>query len=544
MYIAPDSTIKILKNVPLDPTYDHTIFFLTSSNQYAFFNSKVKYTFTDQTYQRVNKGVMRVKCRAENLYDCNYIMFQNTAFGTKWFYAFIKAVEYVNNEVSEVTFEIDVMQTWFFDYTLDQCFVEREHSSSDNAGDNIVVEDLNLGNECVCNNRTTYDMNDMSVCIFSNRKIGDQDQQSQTINSIYAPIRVTAGVSSLNPAAVDASYQDYFDNNPENILCVFQYPTFLGSASQGGTTVQKTLPARPIQLDGYTPRNKKLYTHPYNYIIVSNNCGNIAVYKFESWKYAQDIGKFNISGVYVTSPCVVCYPLNYRGIPLDFDDGIVYSNFPQCPYPNDAFKAWWAQNKNTFATGQLASAVTGLTAGAVAGAKIGASAGFMMPGFGNIAGGAAGAVIGGIIGAGAACAASVARKEDMENAPSQTRGQVQTDSLNAAIGRVRFDFYFVSIKKEYARIIDEYFDRFGYATKRNKIPNRNVRPHWCYTKTIGCTLTGSIPCDDAAKICKIYDNGITFWKNGNEVGNYALDNTISGSIIPEYGLEAQDEGES
>ena len=81
-------------------------------------------------------------------------------------------------------------------------------------------------------------------------------------------------------------------------------------------------------------------------------------------------------------------------------------------------------------------------------------------------------------------------------------------------------------KLKYAKIIDEYFDRYGYATKRNKKPNRNVRPHWCYTKTIGCTITGSIPCDDATKICNIYKNGITFWMNGSEVGNYSLDNTV------------------
>ena len=27
-------------------------------------------------------------------------------------------------------------------------------------------------------------------------------------------------------------------------------------------------------------------------------------------------------------------------------------------------------------------------------------------------------------------------------------------------------------------------------------------------------------------ICKIFDNGITFWKNGNEIGNYSLDNSV------------------
>ena len=94
------------------------------------------------------------------------------------------------------------------------------------------------------------------------------------------------------------------------------------------------------------------------------------------------------------------------------------------------------------------------------------------------------------------------------------------------MGRVQFTFYNMSIKADFARIADDYFTRYGYATKLNKIPNRNVRPHWTYTKTIGCTISGSIPCDDANTICKIYDRGITFWNNGDEVGRYDLDNTV------------------
>lgn len=77
------------------------------------FPGLAKHSLTAQTYQRVNKGTMRVGLSADSCYDCNYLMFQNSGFGSKWFYAFITSVEYVNNAVTEITFEIDVMQTWF-----------------------------------------------------------------------------------------------------------------------------------------------------------------------------------------------------------------------------------------------------------------------------------------------------------------------------------------------------------------------------------------------------------------------------------------------
>ena len=44
--------------------------------------------------------------------------------------------------------------------------------------------------------------------------------------------------------------------------------------------------------------------------------------------------------------------------------------------------------------------------------------------------------------------------------------------------------------------------------------------------TNGCVLKGNAPADDIRKICSIYDDGITFWKNPSEVGNYSLDNSL------------------
>ncbi len=114
MYIEPKTNIKILKDVPLDTTYEHTLYFNNKIEQTNYFSSKVKYNLVNYTYQRVNRGVARVGIDTDALYDCNYMMFQNTAYGTKWFYAFITSVEYHNNGCCDISFEIDVMQTWFF----------------------------------------------------------------------------------------------------------------------------------------------------------------------------------------------------------------------------------------------------------------------------------------------------------------------------------------------------------------------------------------------------------------------------------------------
>lgn len=163
MYIAPNTTIILLQGVPLDNTYTDTIFFANATAQYNHFygvdtdryNRKI---FTEQSYQRIGRGRIRLQVSADEVYNYNYLMYRNTNYSNKWFYAFItKAPEYVNNLVCEIEFEIDVMQTWFFDYELEMSFVERETQATDVAGDNILDEPVELGPiKCYESNRSNW----------------------------------------------------------------------------------------------------------------------------------------------------------------------------------------------------------------------------------------------------------------------------------------------------------------------------------------------------------------------------------------------------
>ena len=533
MYIAPNTTIKILHGVPLDPTYDHTIYFASESAQSTYFSGKAKYVLTAQSYQRVQRGYMRVEIQAESLYDCNYLMFQNTSFGTKWFYAFIKSVEYINNAVSQIEFEIDVMQTWFFDYTLDACFVEREHTVTDNLYENIVEENLNLGDEAVCISTETFDMNEMEICILAKRENSWGVGQSKVVNGIYTPLLIIAGFEPSDFAYVDNLIFTSMGLKEDDIVVIYQYPAKCGNGvdaqhvpNDPPTTAKsytKTITANTTQIQGSTTgwKNKKLFSYPYNYLLVSNNNGQTAIYRWEDWNTNISRGLFRIVGVMATTPAIMCYPQNYKGIGDPYDEGLVFSNFPQCAWPGDTFKAWWAQNKASFVTSGISSVLGSVLAGA----------GALTAATGNPVIGVAGAVVSGA----SAIASHVARTEDLKETPPQTHGQTQTDSLKAGMGRMQFNFYNMTIKEQYARIIDDYFSRYGYACKRTKVPNRNARPYWTYTKTQACTITpnvdqyghGGLPADDAVAICNIYNNGITFWKNGDNIGNYTLDNSPS-----------------
>ena len=58
MFIEPNSTIKLLHNVPLDPTYEHTIFFDYVDRQTQWFNNYVK---TGMVFEKYRMFIRRVK---------------------------------------------------------------------------------------------------------------------------------------------------------------------------------------------------------------------------------------------------------------------------------------------------------------------------------------------------------------------------------------------------------------------------------------------------------------------------------------------------
>lgn len=548
MFIAPNSNIKIYKNVPLDPTYNNTLYFNNVAEQNAYFHGNqniLKYTLSAQSYQRVVKGSMKVAVQSDNLYDCNYLAFQNVSFGQKWFYAFITNVEYVNNETSEITFEIDVMQSYLFDVTLQECFVEREHTDNDAIGSNLLDEGLDTG-EYIINGVETSGFTDLTLVLLSNEWYEDVTPPELPDPKVYY---WHSTVANMQSGAVQGSYYYKFNNTPQgvnelnetlkifskegkndSIFGLFLLPSYFITTNPNTTepnSAERIYPKKFGSFEGYIPKNNKLYTYPYNFLYVSNMEGNSAVFPYE---YFDDPNTFSFKfyGTALPNAEIVAFPVDYKGTNgINKDEVMTISNFPQCSYNVDTYKAWLAQN-----TGNIAASVvsTAVTAGVGYGIK-NASGGFgykrkKYGGHYTKKYGAslqAKADVGLSIGSNILSLLGQANERAVQ--PIQTRGTTTSTVFTCA---KMLDFQFINkrVRREYAEIIDNYFSLYGYATKRVKIPNRNVRQEWTYVKTVGCNAKGGCPSDDLETIKEIYDSGITFWRNPNHVGNYSLANPI------------------
>lgn len=272
MLIQPDTYIRLIKNCPLDRTYDHTIYFESEDEQIAYFKNTLQgITFTKQSYQRYAEGVLHIQAKAEDLYDCNYLMFQNSAFGTKYFYAFITSIEYVNNVSSKVAYVIDVMQTWFFNYDLQHCFVEREHSVTDIIGENLVPENVDLGEYVSKYAGTFNELVEHSIVIAATHAVEDGKinlKPGKIYSLVYSGLfynvfpATNAGVEAANAFIT----LDSFLPGGSGIVSIFMMPTAMISDNSFPKVIDKTIPKHYDSWDGFTPKNKKLYTYPYNFL--------------------------------------------------------------------------------------------------------------------------------------------------------------------------------------------------------------------------------------------------------------------------------------
>lgn len=546
MYIEPNSTIKLLRGIPLDNTYKDTLYFKNfQEGQLTYFNSKVKHTFTEQSYQRVNREIMRLAVPADKCYDCNYMMFQNTSYNGKWFFAFINKVEYKNNGCCEIYYEIDVMQTWIYDVSFRECFIERCHPSTDTLGSNINPEPVQLGEYTYANyNAVSKTSNDLVVII----AIVDTDGEAvdgELYDRVYGGCELWV-YDSTDVQGINNKIKDYI-KSPESIVSMYMAPKYMINGGTipsthklgygaGATAQDVSFDAitHYDDFDGYKPKWNKLYTYPYNYFQLDNANGSTLALRYEFFENKKPI--ISLMGNLQQPVKVVARPKYYKANFSTTDarlntEQIVIEGYPMCSWNTDAFKAWLAQNTVPIAIGAVAGAatiaVTGGAGAAIAagtlsanlakakneGDTISAQNQYDATTMRRRAG-----EIGNTIGA-AAGLAQTAYTNSI--AADMIRGSIDSANVNIANGCQRLFSCRAHITGQYAKVIDDFFNMYGYAQNIVSKPDINAHPYWDYMKTSNCKLVGFVPADDLVRMEQINNSGITYWHDGDWVGKYS-----------------------
>lgn len=541
--MANNLTVVRLLSVPLEKDNLHTIYFNNLNSQTSYFSSKTVKTVENCTYQRKDK-IIRFPASYDSLLNCNYVMYKNNAYSDKWFYAFIDKMEYINDERTDIYIETDPLQTWMLEYDVKPSFVEREHADSDEVGEHTVPEQLETGDYiCGYYNKAGYaKSHDLMIVVGVTQDAEGEKVTGDLYDNIYSGVKYYAFSNSKNGVdALNAFIANYpKDGAKDAITCMFLAPKNLGFKADGepltytnfvhthfinnseAGTINTTIAFTSNLFEGYTPKNSKLLCYPYRYLLASNNNGASAIYKFERFYTRNDVVKtlippqFRIEGAITIGCSVRMYPTNYNGIEKNHSEGITLGKFPSLNWNTDVYTNWLTQNAVNIPV-SLGASVASIGMG-IAGVLASPTTG----GFSALAG--AGAIASGVQGV----ASTVGEIYSHSLQPPQAEGNLNSGDVITATGDNDFHFYEMTIKEEYARIIDGYFDMYGYKVNTVKKPSFLHRQNYWYTKTIDVNIDGNIPSEDMQKIKDCYNRGITFWVNPAVIGDYSVPNKVTG----------------
>lgn len=147
--------IKLLSNYPYDNKYDYIKLFANKTEQINFFNKFINITIDLDDDSYIKEGESFI---IEYEYDylvtnnINYLIFNN---GYKDLFCFIIKKEYVDEENTRIIYEVDVLNTFCFDFKIKNSYVERMNCSINEISD--YDEGLNIGEHEIVENYKCFD---------------------------------------------------------------------------------------------------------------------------------------------------------------------------------------------------------------------------------------------------------------------------------------------------------------------------------------------------------------------------------------------------
>ena len=358
----------------------------------------------------------------------------------------------------------------------------------------------------------------------------------------------------------------------EVVVDLYTVPTFCAGSSTGHRSSGSKI-VIPNKYDNYTPKNKKLFMYPFSYLMLTTHGGDTAIYRWEYFDGTTGSScQFELDGTMVGGGEIRCYPRAYNGQNYNVDSGIVLNNFPKNCANYDAYQAWIAGGGSTrLDNDRLVNSFKGV--------------GGVLPSLGGLLR----SVLGGTTSTGRSVETTyqpsgtsvngnpimtptqqIETQSQRNSSPNFGAGMGFVGSLVSGIGSMieaknnlqytfndasyvpntvvgkpstclpiaqrDLDIYFfhVHIRDDEVKRLDDFLSCYGYQVNKVKAPNLTGRQYWNFVQTKDCVIAGNMPASSKEAIARIFDSGITFWHNGDNIGNYAIsvsNDTINNPIL-------------
>jgi hypothetical protein len=581
------TNIRLLSGIPFNSDHQHTRWFSSINEQLNWFlNRNTVYVKSEYNFQRIEgHSFIALNESIDDLWNVNYLMFQNSKYNNKWFYAFVTKLEYVQHKTTHVHFQIDVLQTWMFEMNFKPSYVVREHCKLWNTDGtpiiNTIDEGLNYGTEydivSVENVRAYDDL--FFLVIVSKSAMESNNAITASLNGIPQPLNYYVHPFRLNGTSpvclttgdfgqtVNAS--NIFDiltgimtqdKTVGDIVSLYVTEYFGYNAPYDGTnitfdgnkfkavTIGSITTIKVVSLPQYEPITKtftnkysgynlsyqsKLNMHPYTVLTLDDFKGNRVDLKNE-YINGNDI-VVTIKGSLGTSNRVTYSIDNYlqdsNGVYSSItglEHAVINNNPNDIPILNDMLAAFLQGNRNSIANQKATINFNGMMG--MLQSAVGAGSSFVGGmASGNSAAAALGVtqnVIQGIQTAGNSVLqlqAINAKQQDISNVPPSMSSM--GSNTNYDYGNFIYGLFLIKkqIKPEYLKKISDFLYMFGFKKNELKVPEFYNRTCWNYVQTENCVITGSFNNDDLQALKNIFNNGVTLW-HVDDIGNYSLSN--------------------
>ena len=536
---TPTTNLRLL-STPLESDYRNTLWFPNREAQTNYFLGKTVKTFTNFNYIKKNNTIV-VEGEVDLFYNCNYIMYQNANFTNKWFYAFINRIEWASNNSVRLFVSTDCIQTWFFDITYFQSYVDRCHSDTDVAGDNIVPEDFSVGNPGGYQLAGSTDLAPDGIALFATSTYTGESRTGSVNSGIYSGGQNLVDFHIDNPG-VGTILDSYVKNGTATaVIKLQQYPYKL---KNGPITV--SFSKYPASIAGYTPKNKKMLSSAFitcfmsmygqetnfNPAFIADNKVNL---KLSADQTSGTISAFveNYSDGSISTIAL------FASIP---ESGWSYNQYKNDYNLHSASNSIY-QRRTTLNRGlnkvnsviDVAGSLADLTQSAVnltsPGNLISQFGGFnpSTSAISNLANSAQNTVssfgnaytqLGGID----EITQDLAAISESYNAPAT--GGMSASNGYISTGKTVFSYGYKVLPKDIVVRCDKFLSVYGYKQSEYRSINLHARTSWTYIKTNGLNAQGNFPDEDMGIIKRAFNNGIFFWDYTATYGNFDQNNAI------------------
>ena len=558
------TALKLYKSIPFQRDYKHTIDFDNISEQKAYFNSIFKKDGSKQVsnflYIDDNRKIIVEGSKGKYI-NYNYLSYVN-GDNSKTYYAFIDKVQYVSEDSTEINFTIDLMQTYMFDYTLDECYIDRMHINRFKSSGQFDFDNkyLKISEEIMVKDyESTY------------RKKFSNTHNSNFTDIFFIIITLSESILETQPEYVNHTPNLYtyvfpiskdkysvYDNeskvkypetlavlsktsfSPKIVSCVLACDIPVGYTFETRNTTNKSIsfncPSRKVNFT-YNNNNYCLIDLTQTPIIDNKNLGNINIYNTIS--AGKDFNPNNLNNIY-NEIKLWCYP--YSKIVInngntktelqieDCDENLILYAYPTATInskyilgikgykDNFAGEELYQYPINFYENLTLPYSVDSLQQYLINNTIRGFSSQFtsIIDAPGKITG----------------VVNPVVNIIESDNSPDKAYNIKNDGSNYMSIYNNETQLYIYQTKLK--QFVFNLFTKKGYKINNYEKPNINSRYWFNYIKTYECNITSiNIGENDIIeKIKEIYNSGITFWHYNS--GNYKFknyeDNNIERSI--------------